>query len=326
MKKFNPGDYRASAQGFLDTIEVIVTVSEDEIKNIQYRSNDYDDVGKIAIEILSENILKEQRLDIDGMSGATESVAGFKEAMREALNKAALDPDSNKYTPGTYIASAEGFRGTLHLKLTVDKNKILNVEVDSVETPELGGRGQRQIIKEILENQNRDFDTVSGATYTSKAMRAALSQALQQASVHSENHVPTVKPSPLDYPETRIQFESGSLALDEITFILENITNEITYIDRNDRIQYFNPRKNQKSAIVPRSKTNIGLKFLDNFPKKYRKQVHAMLSSFKEGDRQAKYFKGVEVAGQVCSVSYIPLFDQDENYRGLLELIQKAGD
>ena len=79
-----------------------------------------------------------------------------------------------KYTAGTYSASAKGFGGDVTVTLTVDSDKITDVVVEgNDETPAVGGAALETLQKEILDKQSSEIDVVSGATVTSTAVQEA---------------------------------------------------------------------------------------------------------------------------------------------------------
>ena len=92
---FTPGTYEAEADGFGGPIKVTVTVSEDAIESIEYTADDETPtVGQLAIPDLVEDVLASQSTQIDGVSGASLSSAGFFTAVDDALTQAGVDPAS----------------------------------------------------------------------------------------------------------------------------------------------------------------------------------------------------------------------------------------
>ena len=84
--------------------------------------------------------------------------------------------------PGTYTAEAEGFHGTIKLEVTVDAEAITGIEVvEHSETAGIGEAAQPVLVESVLEHQTTGVDSVAGATVTSEAFKAALTDALTQA-------------------------------------------------------------------------------------------------------------------------------------------------
>ena len=118
--------------------------------------------------------------------GDTESKATDSSATSEAPAEAA------KVTAGTYSASEKGYSSDVKVDVTVDESgSITDIKVDaSGETPTIGGEAAPVMAENIKSGQRLDVDTVSGATFTSKAILAATENALTQAGVD----VSTLKP------------------------------------------------------------------------------------------------------------------------------------
>ena len=86
------------------------------------------------------------------------------------------------YGDGTYTGEAEGFGGTVAVEVTVKDGKITGVEVTSAEKEDGAYLFMaKNVISGILEAQSADVDTVSGATFSSTAIRDASAQALEKA-------------------------------------------------------------------------------------------------------------------------------------------------
>ncbi|MDY2834607.1 MAG: FAD-dependent oxidoreductase [Candidatus Aphodomonas sp.] len=86
------------------------------------------------------------------------------------------------YTPGTYTAQAFGMNGYVPVTVTVSENKIESIEIgDNYETPGVSGYAIRQVPAAILEYQSLAVDTVTGATFTSRAILNAVEDCLTQA-------------------------------------------------------------------------------------------------------------------------------------------------
>jgi fumarate reductase flavoprotein subunit len=86
---FIPGFYEGTGEGFMGPIHLMVQVDSTRILGIEILEHREDDlVGGAAMEELTELILDLGSTDVDGISGATESSAGFLTAVEEALSQA----------------------------------------------------------------------------------------------------------------------------------------------------------------------------------------------------------------------------------------------
>ncbi len=85
---------------------------------------------------------------------------------------------------GTYAASAMGMKGNLTACVTIEDAAITKVEVlDTVDTPVIRDAAIDSICTRIVEQQNIEVDTVTGATMTSMGILSAVTTALTDAGV-----------------------------------------------------------------------------------------------------------------------------------------------
>lgn len=87
------------------------------------------------------------------------------------------------YTPGSYEGAAPGIHGKdVIVEVTVDEKEIKEIRIlQNEETPGLSDAAFERIPKAIIDGQTLAVDTVAGATYTSKAIIAAVTEALAAA-------------------------------------------------------------------------------------------------------------------------------------------------
>lgn len=87
-----------------------------------------------------------------------------------------------KYKNGTYQGEAQGNNGPVKVTVTVAGGKITKVTVDEhQETPGISDAAISQVSESIVKKQTWEVDTVSGATWTSKAIKEAVEKALAGA-------------------------------------------------------------------------------------------------------------------------------------------------
>ena len=80
-----------------------------------------------------------------------------------------------------YIGESNGFGGPVKVKVTMDGDKIANIEVLShTETAGVSDPAFETIPAAILNAQSTEVDAVSGATVSSKAIMAAVEDALSK--------------------------------------------------------------------------------------------------------------------------------------------------
>lgn len=248
--KYQDGVYTGTGKGFRGDTKVEVTVEHGEITDIKVLSykDDSEFFNKAQSSIIHE-IISEQSLEVDTVSGATFSSNSIIEAVSEAVElteqeASRIEPDTSpeesetdgsqeqtnessdeskadgnqeqpeespeeldKEAPkstgdnetenlddqkdvnttfdlsavsdGTYEGSGTGFRGTTSVSVAVENGAITDITVNSYEDDnEFFTRAEGGIIREIIDSQSLEVDTVSGATFSSNSIIEAVSNAL----------------------------------------------------------------------------------------------------------------------------------------------------
>ena len=102
-------------------------------------------------------------------------------------------------TPGTYEAAAQGFHGDVKLSVTVDAEKITAIDIlEHSETEGIGAAALPKLVEAVLANQTIGVDSVAGATVTSEAFKAAMTDALTQAGADMDKMTAAVEASALE--------------------------------------------------------------------------------------------------------------------------------
>lgn len=122
---------------------------------------------------------------------------------------------------GVFSGKAKGFGGDVIVDVTIKGGKITDLKVrPHQETPPIADPAIKQLTENILQSQNSSVEIVSGATYTSKAVIAAVEQALQKALTSFEDGVHIGKADGFGGPLTvQVTVAGGSITKVEI---LEN--------------------------------------------------------------------------------------------------------
>ena len=126
-----------------------------------------------------------------GALAACESAGSSTAAAPAASSAAAV------YTPGTYTATATGM-GEVTVSMTFTESAITEVTVNTEnETIDLARNSAADFQKALLEAQSAEIDGVSGATFTSDAVRKAAASCIDQAM----GVAPVAAPAPAPAPE-----------------------------------------------------------------------------------------------------------------------------
>ena len=118
---------------------------------------------------------------------------------------------AGSYTPGSYTASADGFGGPVDVTVEIgEKGGISNLTVTGEgETPDVGGAAIPLLKQAILTKQDADVDAVTGATFTSDAVKLAAAEALAQAGGAEVDSGPRAPEGDLFIPGTYTETATG---------------------------------------------------------------------------------------------------------------------
>ncbi|MEE1163818.1 MAG: flavocytochrome c [Lachnospiraceae bacterium] len=118
---------------------------------------------------------------------------------------------AGSYTPGSYTASADGFGGPVDVTVEIgEKGGISNLTVTGEsETPDVGGAAIPLLKQAILAKQDADVDAVTGATFTSDAVKLAAAEALAQAGGAEVDSGPKAPEGDLFIPGTYTETATG---------------------------------------------------------------------------------------------------------------------
>lgn len=185
---FTPGEYEATAQGFGGDVTVKVTVDENAVTAVEITGEDETPaLGGAAIEEFTTSLVGVSDAEaVEAVSGATVTSTAVKEALAKALAQAKGEAAENTaelaFTAGTYTGTASGYNGEVELAVTFSDTAVTAVElVSSKETQYVGDVAFEPMFADIVEANGSGVDTVSGATFTSAAIRNAVNDAAEQA-------------------------------------------------------------------------------------------------------------------------------------------------
>ncbi|MCI8566338.1 MAG: FAD-dependent oxidoreductase [Lachnospiraceae bacterium] len=183
---YTPGTYTAAAKGYGGDITVTLTVDSEKITACTAEGpNETQGKGSIAVENLPAAIAEAGNTQVEAISGCTISSKAILQAAQAALSEAAGTAGSPvKMKPGTYTASAYGFIqiAPVEVSVTVDESSILDIQVNGNRDSVAMVRSvNTYMIPRMLKYQSVAVDSISGATATSGAVKAAAAEALSAA-------------------------------------------------------------------------------------------------------------------------------------------------
>ena len=228
---YKDGTYEGQAEGFSGLVTVKITIKNGKIKKVTNTNTDTKEFFDKAWSGIKEQIIARQSVSgIDAVSGATYSSNGILQAAQNALSKAKVNgskitpvpttkpektptpkpqntpkpekPEENvTYKDGTYEGQAEGFSGTVTVKVTVKNGKIKKITNTNTDTKEFFSKAWGTIKDQVISNQSvSGIDAVSGATYSSNGILQAIQNALSKAAGKPNKITPTVTPKPEKTP------------------------------------------------------------------------------------------------------------------------------
>ena len=113
-----------------------------------------------------------------------------------------------------------------------------------------------------------------------------------------------------------------NLSSEQIDAIMETLPFEVTFVDADDTVAYFN--RLDKEKIFVRTRSVIGRKVLKCHPEKSVDQVAAIVEGFKNGTMdQAEFW--IDFKGDKVHICYYPVRNEQGDYMGVLEVTQMIG-
>lgn len=208
------GVYKGSATGFSGPVTVAVTIMDKKITSIDILSSTDDEAFFNRAKAVIDRIIASQSFEVDVVSGATYSSNGIIGAVKNALTgekdngvtgkskqestsesesdsslaEIAAVQDASAYKDGTYYGTGKGFAGTMKVKVDISGGKIASISIVSTKDGDSYVKSASSLLDTIVEKQSTNVDTVSGATFSSRGIIAAVRSALSQAAV-SDNTV-----------------------------------------------------------------------------------------------------------------------------------------
>lgn len=103
-------------------------------------------------------------------------------ALLAAITISCAGGSPSKWKDGAYQGAAGGMHGDIAVTVTVEKGRISKVSVDrQEETAGVADLALTRVPEQIIKKQTPEVDAVSGSTVTSKAIMAAVQDALAKA-------------------------------------------------------------------------------------------------------------------------------------------------
>ncbi len=122
---------------------------------------------------------------VDESKRTTDTQTSEQKAKAAASNNYGMKAPSGGYTDGTYTAKSYGYRSYITVQVTIKGGKISDIKVLSESEDRPYFTNAKAVIGRAISKQGTNVDTVSGATYSSKGILAAVKKCLIKASKSS---------------------------------------------------------------------------------------------------------------------------------------------
>lgn len=211
--------FTGEAQGFGGPVKVTLTMENGVITEaVVIGAEETQGYGASALESLAAQILAAQSVEIDGVAGATVTSRAAKEAAGKAFDAAkGVALETTVLKNGIYTATAESFQFEhVTVSVRIADGKIVDVVIDEItDHPTTITDAPCELMPAaIVANQTYQVDGVTGATFTSNAIRNAVRDCLEQAGGAAAFSRPVTKPDPVaaDAVRTDILIVGGGAA------------------------------------------------------------------------------------------------------------------
>ena len=159
------------------------------------------------------------------------------------------------------------------------------------------------------EDIREEFDEIGYPSFTPSNVLAAF-------------HAAESRPKAAAQSVSDWQFETGSLSKEEAEAILDALPVDISFIDKDDRVKYFN--KAEKRIFV-RTKAVIGRSVQLCHPQKSVHIVNKIIEAFTNGEKGTAEF-WITMNNRLVHIRYFAVRDKNGKYLGTMEVTQDLTD
>jgi DUF438 domain-containing protein len=113
-----------------------------------------------------------------------------------------------------------------------------------------------------------------------------------------------------------------NLSMEQLDAIMETLPFEVTFVDADDTVVYFNRLDREK--VFVRTRSVVGRKVQKCHPAASVGRVLQIVDGFRNGSLDKAEF-WIDYAGDKVMIRYFPVRDADGAYLGTLEVTQRIG-
>ena len=114
--------------------------------------------------------------------------------------------------------------------------------------------------------------------------------------------------------------KTGRMTLEQVLLVFNHLPVDITVVDENDRVLFFNK---PKERFFPRSPAIVGRSVNNCHPPESVHIVEEIVETFRNGERDTAIF-WIELKGRFILIQYFALRTDEGEYRGVMEVSQDA--
>lgn len=118
-----------------------------------------------------------------------------------------------------------------------------------------------------------------------------------------------------------LKLGTGALTIDQVDLILNTIPLELSYVDKDNLVKYYNNIEGEKLFV--RTPSSIGRDMLASHPPKSKAMVEDLLNSLKDGtkDKQDVWYQKQD--GTIVHTTFVAVRDKETaEFLGVLEYVQ----
>lgn len=119
-----------------------------------------------------------------------------------------------------------------------------------------------------------------------------------------------------------IKLETGSLSLKQLELIFNHLPVDITFVDKDDKVQYFSTPKHR---IFPRTKSVIGRSIQNCHPPGSIDVVNKIVEAFRKNEKDKASF-WIPMNDKLILIQYYAVRDENNEFMGTLEVSQEISD
>lgn len=181
--------------------------------------------------------------------------------------------DTSSLEDGVYTGSGDGYNGPIEVEVTVENGEITNVDVLSHEdSPGISDPAFEEVPAAIVDNNSTEVDTVSGATFSSEGIMAAVNNALsgeageatgssdEAEDEETEDDGEAVVPADTEYPdgtyEATVEGHNGPLTV--VVTVEGNVITDVEVTEHEETEGLSDPAIEEvPAAIVASNSTDV---------------------------------------------------------------------